>query len=349
MDTQEQALPPKMTIGSVVERTKTMIPFDLSREAEAAAKEASTKVVTIDASMKDQLTDFVTVLSHLYNDGNQFHTFEHASHATMNAVKLMENLPSSNAIANDPLARLAVIFACLAHDVNHPGVPNTQLVAENTDLARMYQGRSIAEQNSIDLAWGLLEDDRFADLRSLICPTPAQLTRFHQIFVKALLATDIMDKELVGLRKETWIQAFSQSDNGRNERQVRVAKANATLELLMQAADISHSMQQFAIYQKWMRRLYLECMMAYDSGRKVSPNAPSPADGWFTGELGFIDFVVLPLAQRMNDIGLPASYMTHAASNKEQWLQRGKGILEELREHWIDFGKSMIEEQKRSF
>ena len=39
--------------------------------------------------------------------------------------------------------------------VDHAGVPNTRLIEENPKLATFYNNTSIAEQNSVDLAWDL--------------------------------------------------------------------------------------------------------------------------------------------------------------------------------------------------
>jgi len=49
-------------------------------------------------------------------------------------------------ITSDPLTRFACVFSALIHDLDHPGVPNPQLIQENPALAKRYQDRSVAEQ-----------------------------------------------------------------------------------------------------------------------------------------------------------------------------------------------------------
>jgi hypothetical protein len=44
-----------------------------------------------------------------------------------------------------PLTQFACVFAA-HHDVDHPGVPNAQLV-KNATIAAAYEGKSVAEQN----------------------------------------------------------------------------------------------------------------------------------------------------------------------------------------------------------
>jgi hypothetical protein len=45
------------------------------------------------------------------------------------------------------LTQFAVVFSAIIHDMDHPGVPNSQLVKEKTKLAEVYKGVSVAEQN----------------------------------------------------------------------------------------------------------------------------------------------------------------------------------------------------------
>jgi hypothetical protein len=61
------------------------------------------------------------------------------------------------AITSDPLTQFAVISSALIYDVEHPGVPNAQLVKETSNLACKYNNnKSVAEPNSVDTACNLL-------------------------------------------------------------------------------------------------------------------------------------------------------------------------------------------------
>jgi hypothetical protein len=97
-------------------------------------------------------------------------------------------------ITSDPLTQFACVFAALIHDVDHTGLPNTQLLKEKTTTAIEYRGKSIAEQNSVDVAWALLMNDNFSAIRRLIYSNGDELKRFRQLVVNSVMATDIMDK-----------------------------------------------------------------------------------------------------------------------------------------------------------
>lgn len=148
-----------------------------------------------------------------YRD-NPFHNFEHASHVTMSVVKLLSRIVAPDlglksacdtnkelhdhtyGITSDPLTQFAVVLSALIHDVDHPGVPNMCLVHENSRLSTVYKAKSIAEQNSVDLAWEMLMDPAFEDLRRVIYTTRNEFHRFRQLVVNTVMATDIMDKDL---------------------------------------------------------------------------------------------------------------------------------------------------------
>ena len=106
-------------------------------------------------------------------------------------------------------------------------------------------------QNSVDSAWDLLMDVNFRALRNTICVSEEEQTRFRHLVVNSVLATDIVDKELKGLRNARWDKAFSDKasmcmDSGR-ERVNR--KATIVIEHLIQASDIAHTMQHWYVQE----------------------------------------------------------------------------------------------------
>lgn len=130
------------------------------------------------------------------------------------------------------------------------GVPNAQLVKEQAAVAKLYDNRSVAEQNSLVIAWNLFMGDRFANLRSCLCATPAELRRFRELAVNAVMATDIVDKDLKQLRNGRWDKAFKRSEGEEDEgddgqRDGINRKATIVIEHLIQASDVSHTMQHW--------------------------------------------------------------------------------------------------------
>ena len=156
------------------------------------------------------------------------------------------------AIISDPKVQFACAFLALIHDIDHQGVSNAQLVKEEASIAIKYKNCSVAEQNSFDLAWEVLMRDDYASLRSLLFPTVAELNRFRQIVVNCIIATDIMDGELKSMREERWKKAFDSEESHfeEDERDSVNRKATIILEHIIQASDVSHTMQHWHIYRK---------------------------------------------------------------------------------------------------
>jgi hypothetical protein len=219
--------------------------------------------------------------------------FSQASHVTMSVVKLLSRIVAPNeymsdgktmestlhdhtyGITSDPLTQFATVFSALIHDADHAGVSNAQLVKEKAAVALQYRDKSVLEQNSVDLAWHLLMNSDYRQLRSMIYQTDAELRRFRQLVVNSVMATDIVDKELKTLRNLRWDRAFA--NKGMDDANMTNRKATIVIEHLIQASDVAHTMQHWHIYRKWNERFFMECYQAWKEGRAEK----DPSIGWY--------------------------------------------------------------------
>jgi len=304
--------------------------------------------IKLDDEVVLELRNYIGSISSNYK-GNPFHNFEHASHVTMSVAKLLSRIVAPDleitsaqcnstlhdhtyGITSDPLTQFACILAALIHDVDHQGVPNTRLVEEEDCVAIKYKGRSVAEQNSVDIAWALFLEPQFNELRGAVCPTDKELDRLRQLVVNTVLATDIMDKDLKHLRNQRWEKAFSSDmkDNDETNQDKINRKATIVLEHLIQASDVCHTMQHWHIYRKWNERLFEEMYVAYKIGRAKA----DPSTFWYKGELGFFDHYIIPLSKKLSDCGVfgvsSDEYLNYALRNRKEWEQRGHAIVAEM-------------------
>jgi hypothetical protein len=58
-----------------------------------------------------------------------------------------------------------------------------QLGVEDPKMKEKYDNKSLAEQHSCDLAWALLNEDRFDNLRKYLFVNEEELMRFRQLIV----------------------------------------------------------------------------------------------------------------------------------------------------------------------
>jgi 3'5'-cyclic nucleotide phosphodiesterase len=278
-------------------------------------------------------------------------TILQASHVTMSVNKLLSRIvaPKIEAglcpdldqqaaflhdhtcgITSDPLTQFAVVLSALIHDLDHPGVSNGQLINEDPKMAARYKGQSVAEQNSVDLAWTVLMSPDYNMLRMAIFSTETELRRFRSLLVNSIIATDIFDKELGTLRKNRWNKAFYETTPEDSSHEVTSRKATIVIEHLIQASDVAHTMQHWHVYQKWNQRLFDEMMMAYKNGRSEK----DPSLGWYQGELWFFDHYVIPLAKKLKDCGVfgvsSDEYLNYATHNRDEWAAKGKDVVQQF-------------------
>jgi len=313
-------------------------------EYNARYSDINSESVTLKPEVRFQLREFVTAIALTYHE-NPFHNFPHASHVGMSVAKLLSRIVAPDidlehheqlhdhtyGITSDPLTQFACVFSALIHDADHPGVPNSQLVKEGTEMAHIYEGKSIAEQNSINIAWSILLESKYNQLRKAICKTQSEASRFRQLVVNAVCATDIIDKDLKAARNKRWEKAFSQTSKSSifedNVQEQINRKATIVIEHIIQASDVAHTMQHWHIYIKWNERLYSEMYKAYTEGRAER----DPTATWYKGELGFFDYYIIPLAQKLSECGVfgvsSDEYLNYAIMNRNEWEKKGRDMV----------------------
>jgi hypothetical protein len=250
----------------------------------ATARRLGTGGVKLNSDVINQLRSYITAIAEMYHSKNGFHNFDHASHVIMSTVKLLQRIATRDVkkrevltkkeyfdytygISSDPITKFSIVFAALIHDVDHQGVSNMQLANENDAMARTYNNKSILEQHSLDLAWSLLMEPQYAALRECIYETQGEYDRFRQLTVNCVMATDIFDKELKAFRDTRWERAF-RNTSSIDKSGVCCAgekdwsrKATITIEYIIQASDVSHTMQHWHVYQvRYMARNFVSIL-----------------------------------------------------------------------------------------
>jgi hypothetical protein len=184
-------------------------------------------------------------------------------------------------------------------------------------------------------------EDRYSELRNTLCSSSTELARFRQLVINSVMATDLGDKEMKALRNGRWDKAFQEprakecalgSGTNTNPMDEINRKATIVIEHLIQASDVSHTMQHWHIFRKWNEKLFIEMYDAYRAGRTEK----NPADFWYDGELGFFDFYVFPLAKKLKDCGVfglsSDENLNYATINRAEWEKRGREVVAKMLE-----------------
>jgi hypothetical protein len=241
-------------------------------------------------------------------------------------------------ISSHPMTQFACVFSALIHDAGHTGVPNFILAKESPEVADKYRNQSLAEQKSVDIAWDLLMEDDYKNLRKCIFATKADMDLFRKLVVNSVLATDIFDKELGQLRKSRWEKAFAVQTSSSDQSELDInRKATIVIEHVIQASDVAHTMQHWHIYQRWNQRLFNEMYRAFHDGRTET----DPALGWYKGELWFFDNYVIPLSKKLKECGVfgvsSDEYLSYALQNRKEWERKGESMVQAMVDQ---FGRS---------
>jgi 3'5'-cyclic nucleotide phosphodiesterase len=169
-----------------------------------------------------ELRTFVEVILKGYNLV-PYHNFEHCYHVLISANKLLDLILTSRSLEEqtssdcnlrfeeDPLMHLSLLWAALIHDVEHQGVPNAQLMNENSPLAIQYSDQSIAEQRSLFIGFNELLKPAYENLRNVMFPFTFAgdgYRRFRLAITNLVLATDISSPERSDIVRKKWKEAF---------------------------------------------------------------------------------------------------------------------------------------------
>jgi hypothetical protein len=102
-------------------------------------------------------------------------------------------------------------------------------------------------------------------------------------------------------------------------------------------ADVSQNLQGYEQMCKWAGRLYNELRKAFLEGRGVDPKP-----NWFQNQIGFLEFYLAPLSQRLDATGaygpLGTMFGEVVEKNRDRWLVEGAKSTNKI----IDDGFAMF-------
>eukprot|EP00957_Ditylum_brightwellii_P173314 13194904-Ditylum_brightwellii.AAC.1 len=271
---------------------------------------ATTKT-RLNPNLKHQIKLYISCIASRYHRVG-FHSFDHACHVMLSASKIVymlrrcqrsndgaESSDSDDTASDlqDPWLHVAIPMAALIHDVDHRGVPNKELAAVNHTISVKYGSEecmsSYAEWNSVDIGLGMLENcllgycdniPEIDDLNLLREIFNHQNGRLRDMVRDLVLCTDIASAERRKMNMQRWENAFSSlSEPTAPQDWPKSLTTDATQSVadqIMQAADVSHTMQHFSTFLRWNERLYNEMLSAFRSGQSHVPgfNDVHPAD-----------------------------------------------------------------------
>jgi hypothetical protein len=110
-------------------------------------------------------------------------------------------------------------------------------VREQHPIAVSYDGLSPLEQHLFNLAFELLMEDDFSNLRTSLYDTQEEFHRFRQLCINCVIATDIFDKDLKSFREDKWNSMFASESSSLKDEEVWHCKGNHSIEYIIRLSE----------------------------------------------------------------------------------------------------------------
>ena len=148
------------------------------------------------------------------------------------------------------------------------------------------------------------------------------------------MASDILDKDAIASRNARWEQVFSDSSDEMSD--ISSRKLIPIIEHIMQLSHVAYTIQDWDTYLDWNERRFEEAYKAWKEGRCSDCNARDPSETFYQRELGFLDFFVGPLAEKLRTCdnlsgsSVMEEYAGRIKMNRAEWEARGREVVAEI-------------------
>jgi len=218
---------------------------------------------------------------------NPYHNSTHATDVLLGCNYLLRSSGFDKLLT--PRELLAILVACIVHDLGHPGLNNAFLVNTIDKLAILHNDRSVLENHHCVQAFKtlLLPENDFLD-----CLPQAERQEIRKMVIELVLATDMANhvdimNQYQNRRKTAEGLDFTNKDD-----------RLLTMKLFIKCADISNPARPPKIYHKWVDCVMEEFFQQGDKEKTLALPVSAFMDRETTHipkcQLGFIQYICLP-------------------------------------------------------
>jgi len=194
------------------------------------------------------------------------------------------------------LETLACLLAAAVHDYEHLGLNNDFLVKTGHERAVRHNDQHVNENHHAASAFSLLERPELNFLDAL--PRKA-FQRLRKMVIELVLGTDMAKSGSIVTSFKSVLESSSSSAEQGCFQPQRVEDAILLLQMAIKCADLGHLTLSWELHVSWVRRLETEFFAQGDqekeAGLGISFLMDRKKPGASETQLGFFDFVVLPL------------------------------------------------------
>ena len=267
-------------------------------------------------------TAFINKIAAGYLNTNPYHSQVHAADVLQTCHAILTNTNLRDCMSLEET--FALLLAAVIHDYKHPGVNNQFLINTSSDLAILYNDRSVLENHHIACAFKEMEDDK---CNVLACLPQEEYSPVRARIIALVLSTDIAHHfdSLTRLNDALEDKSFDLK-----------TESNLIMELTLKFADVSNPTKKPTVYKAWADRIfhefYRQGRMERETTRTISTFMDEEHPSVVKFQLGFIDFIVRPLVDPFIQLlgcctGLNADGLrvaqTQMNHNRRVWMSVG--------------------------
>ncbi|XP_025259850.1 calcium/calmodulin-dependent 3',5'-cyclic nucleotide phosphodiesterase 1A isoform X8 [Theropithecus gelada] len=219
---------------------------------------------------------------------NPYHNLIHAADVTQTVHYIMLHTGIMHWLTE--LEILAMFFAAAIHDYEHTGTTNNFHIQTRSDVAILYNDRSVLENHHVSAAYRLMQEE---EMNILVNLSKDDWRDLRNLVIEMVLSTDMSGH-------------FQQIKNIRsNLQQPEGIDRAKTMSLILHAADISHPAKSWKLHYRWTMALMEEFFLQGDKeaelGLPFSPLCDRKSTMVAQSQIGFIDFIVEPTFSLLTD------------------------------------------------
>uniref|UniRef100_A0A4W5JX59 Phosphodiesterase n=1 Tax=Hucho hucho TaxID=62062 RepID=A0A4W5JX59_9TELE len=268
----------------------------------------------------DTFVTFMLTLEAHYHSDVEYHNSLHAADVAQSTHILLAT-PALDAVFTD-LEILAAIFAAAIHDVDHPGVSNQFLINTNSELALMYNDESVLENHHLAVGFKLLQEDNCDIFQNL---TKKQRQSLRRMVIDMVLATDMSKHMSLLADLKTMVETKKVTSSGVLLLDNYTDKIQV-MRNMVHCADLSNPTKSLDLYRQWTDRIMNEFSHQGDRERErgieISPMCDKHTASVEKSQVGFIDYIVLPLWETWADLVHPdAQDILDTLEDNRNWYQ----------------------------
>jgi hypothetical protein len=311
---------PNIDITSIIDFNFNIFDFETNYGRLETLPQISKVIFTHFISNIDiyQLDNFLISVRDGYIDTNPYHNSIHGTDVCQTIALYLYNSNVINILSLSELDITAMLIAAVTHDLGHPGTTNQFQINSYSNLAVLYNDKSVLEHFHASSAFNILNQEKCNILSNY---NSSDFKLIRKRIIDSILSTDMIYHTKVMSQMKNRMQSNCISFNFEEKQEV--------INFLIHAADISHSTKKFEISYKWTNLVSEEFWMQGDEEKKQDLPISFLCDRENTdvakSQIGFIKGIIMPTVDLLVDF-LPNLY--ELGQNVEENLEKWTGEID---------------------